>query len=72
VVEAPPFLITRVVGGWEDGDVLKAFTRFDRFERRDNPLDTQPFPLQLQIFEFCGLGEVKARCPRRFYTREQW
>ena len=54
-----------------DGDMFKAFG-FDIPEYQDDPLDHGPLPPKLQIFEFCGLGEVNARCPKRAYIREEW
>jgi len=73
-IEVLPFLINRILnhesGGWVDGDTLKGFGS-DGLERRGDPFDVQRSPPELQIFEFCGLREVKEKRPRRSCVRER-
>jgi len=72
-VEVPPFLINDLLNRlWEgvkrvDADTLKDFG-FDGLERGADPLYARPSLQKLQIFEFCGLREVKQKRTRRGYV----
>ena len=54
---------------WVDGDLLKVF-RLRSLERHRDPLDIRPSEPKRQVFELCGLGEIKRRRPRRVYIHE--
>ena len=77
VVKVLPFLMIRPIdhfsegeGTQLDGDPLKFF-RSNGLERHGDPPHARPSPPKHQILEFCGLGEVKERLPKRVYVHER-
>jgi hypothetical protein len=51
---------------WMNSDPLQVFG-LDSLEYRRGPLDVRSSAPERQIFEFCGLGEIKRRFPRHDY-----